>query len=98
MSEWGRKEYSKAWPSRTPVWTWTATLPSLAFFVGMLTLKYEVSWTAAERLYLKHTMGEARLPEIRAEFGRRVEASELIEVARLGARSQLARCKATSAS
>ena len=29
---------------------------------------------------LKHTMGEARLPEIRAEFGRRVEASELIEV------------------
>jgi len=30
---------------------------------------------------LKHTMGKARLPEIRAEFGRRVEASELIEVA-----------------
>ena len=30
---------------------------------------------------LKHTMGEARLPEIRAELGRRVEASELIEVA-----------------
>ena len=29
---------------------------------------------------LKHTMGEARLPEIRAEFARRVEASELIEV------------------
>jgi conjugative relaxase-like TrwC/TraI family protein len=29
---------------------------------------------------LKHTMGEARLPEIRAEFGKRVEASELIEV------------------
>jgi hypothetical protein len=21
MAEWGRKEYSKAWPSRTPVWT-----------------------------------------------------------------------------
>ena len=52
---------------------------------------------------LKHTMGEARLPEIRAEFERRVEASELIEVARRegagwAARSQLARCKATSAS
>jgi conjugative relaxase-like TrwC/TraI family protein len=30
---------------------------------------------------LKHTMGEARLPEIRAEFGRRVQATELIEVA-----------------
>ena len=52
MSEWGRKEYSKAWPSRTPVWTWTATLVSLAFFVGMLTLQYQASWTAAERLYL----------------------------------------------
>jgi hypothetical protein len=52
MSEWGRKEYLKAWPSRTPVWTWTATLVSLAFFVGMLTLQYRASWTAAERLYL----------------------------------------------
>ena len=31
---------------------------------------------------LKHTMGEARFPEIRAEFERRVEASELIEVSR----------------
>ncbi|WP_349255860.1 hypothetical protein [Alloacidobacterium sp.] len=30
---------------------------------------------------LKHTMGEARLPEIRAEFERRVERQELIEVA-----------------
>ena len=29
---------------------------------------------------LKHTMGEARLPEIRVEFGRRVQAAELIEV------------------
>ena len=52
MSEWGRKEYSKAWPSRTPVWTWTAMLLSLAFFVGMLTFQYRASWTAAERLYL----------------------------------------------
>ena len=52
MAEWGRKEYSKAWPSRTPVWTWTAILLSLVFFVGMLTLEYERSWTAAERLYL----------------------------------------------
>ena len=52
MSEWGRKEYSKAWPSRTPVWTWMAFFLSLLFFAGMLTLEYEGSWTAAERLYL----------------------------------------------
>ena len=26
MAEWGRKEYAKKWPSRTPVWTWTAVL------------------------------------------------------------------------
>jgi conjugative relaxase-like TrwC/TraI family protein len=31
---------------------------------------------------LKHTMGEARLPELRAEFERRVESHELIEVER----------------
>ncbi len=31
---------------------------------------------------LKHTMGEARLPELRAEFERRVERQELIEVER----------------
>ena len=31
---------------------------------------------------LKHTMGEARLPEIKAEFERRVQSSELIEVPR----------------
>ncbi len=31
---------------------------------------------------LKHTMGEARLPEIRAEFEKRVQSSELIEVPR----------------
>ena len=52
MAEWGRKEYSKAWPSRTPVWTWMAFFLSLLFFAGMLTLEYEGSWTAAERLYL----------------------------------------------
>jgi hypothetical protein len=54
MAEWGRKEYSKKWPSRTPVWTWTAiaAVVSCLFFFGMLTLEYERSWTAAERLYL----------------------------------------------
>ena len=31
---------------------------------------------------LKHTMGEARLPEVRAEFERRVQSHELIEVER----------------
>ena len=52
MAEWGRKEYSKKWPSRTPVWTWAAILLTMVFFAGMLTLEYEQSWTAAERLYL----------------------------------------------
>ena len=45
MAEWGRKEYAKKWPSRTPVWTWTAILLTTVFFAGMLTLEYE-------RLYL----------------------------------------------
>ena len=31
---------------------------------------------------LKHTMGDARLPELRAEFDKRVQSSELIEVPR----------------
>jgi hypothetical protein len=52
MAEWGRKEYSRQWPSRTPVWTLTAFVLSLLLFAGLLTLAYEQSWTAAERLYL----------------------------------------------
>jgi hypothetical protein len=52
MAEWGRKEYSKAWPSRTPVWTWAAILLSFVFFAGVLTVKYMNGWTAAQRLYL----------------------------------------------
>jgi hypothetical protein len=52
MAEWGRKEYSKAWPSRTPVWTWGAILLTFLVLAGMLTLQYERSWSAAERLYL----------------------------------------------
>ena len=52
MAEWGRKEYSKKWPSRTPVWTWMAILLTPMFFAAMLTVEYERSWTAAERLYL----------------------------------------------
>jgi hypothetical protein len=30
MAEWGRKEYAKKWPSRTPVWTVTAILICMA--------------------------------------------------------------------
>ncbi len=52
MAEWGRKEYTKAWPSRTPVWTWAAILLSFVFFAGMLTVKYMTGWTAAQELYL----------------------------------------------
>ncbi|MBB5345858.1 hypothetical protein [Tunturibacter empetritectus] len=37
------REYSKAWPSRRPVWTWTAFFLSLLFFAGLLTLEYEQS-------------------------------------------------------
>ncbi|RXH56712.1 type IV secretion system DNA-binding domain-containing protein [Granulicella sibirica] len=52
MAEWGRKEYSKAWPSRTPVWTVMAFLLTPVFLAGLLTWQYERSWTEAERLYL----------------------------------------------
>ena len=31
---------------------------------------------------LRHTMGEARLPEIKAEFEKRIASGELIEVPR----------------
>src|SRR5215472_290671 len=52
MAEWGRKQYTKPWPSRVHVWTWAAVLVTPLFFAGMLTLEYERSWTEAERLYL----------------------------------------------
>ncbi|MDR3751516.1 MAG: type IV secretion system DNA-binding domain-containing protein [Terracidiphilus sp.] len=52
MAEWGRKQYAKPWPSRAHVWTWGAFFLSGLFFAGILTLEYEGSWTAAERLYL----------------------------------------------
>ena len=52
MAEWGRKEYSKKWPSRTPVWTWAAILLTFVFFAGLLTVKYMTGWTAAQKLYL----------------------------------------------
>ena len=52
MAEWGRKEYAKKWPSRTPVWTVAAILLTPLFCAGLLTWQYERSWTEAERLYL----------------------------------------------
>ena len=52
MAEWGRKEYSKKWPSRRPVWGWTAILLTGVFFFGVFCLDYSRGWTAAERLYL----------------------------------------------
>ncbi len=35
MAEWGRKEYTKPWPSRTRVWTWTAIFLAGVFFSGV---------------------------------------------------------------
>jgi Type IV secretion-system coupling protein DNA-binding domain len=52
MAEWGRKEYSKKWPSRRPVWTWMAIFLTGVFFFGVFCLDYWHGWTAAERLYL----------------------------------------------
>jgi hypothetical protein len=52
MAEWGRKQYSKPWPSRTHVWTWGAFFLSCLFFFGVFCLDYWRGWTAAERLYL----------------------------------------------
>ncbi|MBB5344466.1 type IV secretion system DNA-binding domain-containing protein [Tunturibacter empetritectus] len=52
MAEWGRKEYSKAWPNRTPVWTWAAILLTGVFLAGALTMQYRERWTAAQKLYL----------------------------------------------
>jgi hypothetical protein len=52
MAEWGRKQYSKPWPSRAHVWTWGAFFLSCLFFFGVFCLDYWRGWTAAERLYL----------------------------------------------
>jgi hypothetical protein len=38
MAEWGRKQYTKAWPSRTHVWTWTAFFLTGIFFFGVFCL------------------------------------------------------------
>jgi hypothetical protein len=53
MAEWGRKEYSKEWPSRRPVWSIAAFLVAVLTFAGILTVEYKRSWTAAKGLYWK---------------------------------------------
>jgi hypothetical protein len=40
MAEWGRKEYSKKWSSRSPVWTWMAIFLIDIFFFGVFCLDY----------------------------------------------------------
>jgi hypothetical protein len=52
MAEWGRKEYSKRWPSQTPVWTISVLILTGVFFAGALALDYLYGWIASERLYL----------------------------------------------
>ena len=56
MSTWGRKEYSKAWPSRRPVWTWGAFLAAFVLLLGLLAYQYARQWTFAEREYLGNDM------------------------------------------
>ena len=52
MAEWGRKEYSKPWPSRVRVWTLSSVPLTAIVFAGLLTWQYERSWTETERIYL----------------------------------------------
>jgi hypothetical protein len=64
MSEWGRKEY-KDWPSRRPVWTWSAFLAAFVLLLGGLAYQYARQWTFAEREYLGNyllasTLGRTR--------------------------------------
>jgi hypothetical protein len=56
MAEWGRKEYSKKWPSRSPVWGYGAILLTVMFFAGAFTVEYMEGWTAAQKLYLADYM------------------------------------------
>src|SRR5882757_2947722 len=52
MAEWGRKEYSKPWPSRMRVWTLGAFFATVVFFVFAVWFDGYENWTAAQRLYL----------------------------------------------
>ena len=71
MAEWGRKQYSKPWPSRTHVWTWGAFFLSWLFFVFAVWLDGERNWTAAERLYLSDYLksgAREKLPAAKARY------------------------------
>jgi type IV secretory pathway TraG/TraD family ATPase VirD4 len=71
MAEWGRKQYSKPWPSRTHVWTWGAFFLSCLFFVFAVWLDGERNWTAAERLYLSDYLksgARSKLPAAKARY------------------------------
>ncbi|MGB7355015.1 MAG: type IV secretion system DNA-binding domain-containing protein [Acidobacteriaceae bacterium] len=71
MAEWGRKQYSKPWPSRTHVWTWGAFFLSCLFFVFMVWRDGRVNWTAAQRLYLSDYLksgARSKLPAAKARY------------------------------
>lgn len=66
MGEWGRKEYSKPWPSRMRVWTLGAFFLSGLFFVFLTWWDGRVSWTAAQRLYLADYLKSGTRTQLRA--------------------------------
>ncbi len=71
MAEWGRKQYSKPWPSRAHVWTWGAFFLSCLLFVFAVWLDGERNWTAAERLYLSDYLksgARSKLPAAKARY------------------------------
>jgi hypothetical protein len=71
MAEWGRKQYSKPWPSRTHVWTWGAFFLSCLFFVFMVWRDGRVNWTTAQRLYLSDYLksgARSKLPAAKARY------------------------------
>jgi len=57
MAEWGRKEYSKPWPSRTRVWTLVAFFATFVFFSGVFILGLRA------RLDSRRAAVSARLPQ-----------------------------------
>lgn len=71
MAEWGRKQYSKQWPSRAHVWTWGAFFLSCLFFVFMVWRDGRVNWTATQRLYLSDYLksgARSKLPAAKARY------------------------------
>ncbi len=71
MSEWGRKQYAKPWPSRAHVWTWGAFFLSCLFFVFAVWMDGVKNWTAAERLYLSDYLksgARSKLPAAKARY------------------------------